>query len=395
MTLSKSTLAVIDATAPVVAANLTQIVEVFYPQMFARNPEVLAFFNMSNQRAKRQPQALANAVLASVAHLHALDKLAPAFAPIAHKHCALGILPEHYAIVHDNFLGAVGEVLGDAVTDEVAAAWSAVLMELAGALIGIEESMYAAAAARPGGWRGTKEFVVTKARDEHGGTARSLWFAPKDGSAVPEFTPGQYLTVSNDPRGEGAEGLFAPRHYTISSDTELRITVKKVQSDGFPAGQMSSWLTTRNEGDTVLLRPPFGAENIDSLFPAATTKNVVFASGGVGVTPVRTLAAALAARGGVKLGTIHAGHEDAEHPLCDEIDGIVESSMTGSRDVLTSASIKQFLAKQEFDPAATSFYICGPAEMMTYTAHQLVEADVPKGSIKWSAFGPAIGNLFN
>jgi nitric oxide dioxygenase len=38
---------------------------------------------------------------------------------IKHRHCALSILPEHYGIVHENLMIAIGDVLGDAVTPEV------------------------------------------------------------------------------------------------------------------------------------------------------------------------------------------------------------------------------------------------------------------------------------
>jgi nitric oxide dioxygenase len=52
--------------------------------------------------------------------------------------------------------------LGDAVTPEVAAAWSEVLMLLATELIGREEALYERAENRVGGWRDIKEFVITK-----------------------------------------------------------------------------------------------------------------------------------------------------------------------------------------------------------------------------------------
>ena len=85
---------VIDATVGVVAANIEKITATFYPRMFKNNPEVLNFFNMSNQREKRQPQALANAVVAAVGHLDNLPAIMPALKIMGYKHCALGVLPE-------------------------------------------------------------------------------------------------------------------------------------------------------------------------------------------------------------------------------------------------------------------------------------------------------------
>jgi len=57
-----------------------------------------------------------------------IDPDAPSFnhvmRRIAHKHTSLGIRPEQYTIVGHHLLGAVGEVLGETVTPEVAQAWN-------------------------------------------------------------------------------------------------------------------------------------------------------------------------------------------------------------------------------------------------------------------------------
>ena len=52
-------------------------------------------------------------------------------------------------------------MLGDAVTPDVAGAWSDVLMLLAGDLIGREQKLYDEAASKVGGWYGIKDFLVT------------------------------------------------------------------------------------------------------------------------------------------------------------------------------------------------------------------------------------------
>ena len=57
---------------------------------------------------------------------------------IAHKHASLGIRPDQYQVVHDNLMWAIVDVLGDAVTPEVAAAWDEVYWLMANALINQE-----------------------------------------------------------------------------------------------------------------------------------------------------------------------------------------------------------------------------------------------------------------
>ena len=344
---------------------------------------MLAFFNMTNQRAKRQPQALAGAVLASVSHLDKLHEIKGPLDLIVHKHCALGVLPEHYKIVHDNFLGATAEVLGDAVTDEVAGAWSEVLMYLATSLIGMEEAVYQQAEKRVGGWRGIKDFKVTKVVKE-AEDITSLSFAPADGSTMPEFTPGQYLTVCENPT---TEPLFAPRHYTISSADELRITTKICKTDGHPDGVMSKYLNGLSEGDIVKLRPPFGTESIDKFKDA---EGLVFVTGGSGVTPAAALSGA-AAKVGLKFVSIHAGHS---HPLHSDIvanaGGNTDAVIAGDRSVLAKQSMFDAVKNNGLDANKVKFFVSGPPPMMSHVVSQLTEGGVDKANISWTAFGPAV-----
>ncbi len=85
--------------------------------------------------------------------MHLIDPAAPSFAHvlrrIAYKHVSLGIRPEQYTIVGRHLMAAVGEVLGDAVTAEVAAAWDEVYWLFAAQLIAEEARLYQQAAVDP------------------------------------------------------------------------------------------------------------------------------------------------------------------------------------------------------------------------------------------------------
>jgi nitric oxide dioxygenase len=108
--------------------------------MFKSNPEVMQFFYETNQRTGAQPRALADSIIAYVTKLDRLNELGDAVEHIAQKHCALNIKPEHYAIVHDNLMASIAEVLGDIVTPEIGAAWSEAVMALAKILIARDSS---------------------------------------------------------------------------------------------------------------------------------------------------------------------------------------------------------------------------------------------------------------
>src|SRR5690606_20895534 len=133
-----------------------RITNVFYPLMFERYPEVRQVFNQAHQHGGTQPRALANAIVAYASNIENLDALRGAVERIVHKHVSLNITPPQYRIVGECLMEAIGRVLGDAVTSDVAAAWSAAYWQLAELLIAAEEREYQRKAAAPGGWRGTR-----------------------------------------------------------------------------------------------------------------------------------------------------------------------------------------------------------------------------------------------
>ncbi len=178
---------IVKDTAHVVAPKAAEITAVFYPKMLSNNPEVLKYFNKTNQRSGRQPTALANAVVAYAQNIDNLGALGDAVKLMAHKHCALGVQPEDYGIVHKNLMEAVAEVLH--VDGDIAGGWSEAVLALAGILIDTEKALYAAAEKRRGGWRGKRAFTVDEVVREAKNVV-SVYFKPTDGKEEPEFTAG-------------------------------------------------------------------------------------------------------------------------------------------------------------------------------------------------------------
>ena len=104
---------------------------------------------------------MAASIIAYATHIDNLGALTEAIELIVTKHCGLQVLPEHYSIVHDNLMIAVGTVLGAAVTPEIATAWSTAVNFLAKVLWEAEEAKYVLAESKSGGWRGWKEFTIS------------------------------------------------------------------------------------------------------------------------------------------------------------------------------------------------------------------------------------------
>ncbi|WFR72114.1 globin domain-containing protein [Prescottella defluvii] len=138
-------LPIIEATLPVVGESLGEISRIFYDNLFDSLPSLEKdLFNQANQESGEQQKALAGAV-AAFATLLVTEDAPPVdhvMSRIAAKHASLGITPVHYDLVHRALFKAIVQVLGDAVTAEVAAAWDEVYWLMANSLIKQEAGMY-------------------------------------------------------------------------------------------------------------------------------------------------------------------------------------------------------------------------------------------------------------
>src|SRR5687768_14280529 len=193
---------------------------------------------------------------------------------IAHKHASLGITPAQYDVVHDNLFWAIVDVLGEAVTPEVAAAWDEVYWLMAYALINQERGLYSARGVRPETvWRQWR--VVEKVQETPDVvTFRVKRIAHRLGRTS---LPGQYGTV----RVAMPDGVHQPRQYSLTraDDGEHRqFSVKRVHGGDKPDGEVSTLLCETVEvGDTVTMSLPFGDVVLDDSRP------LVFASAGIGI----------------------------------------------------------------------------------------------------------------
>ena len=152
--------------------------------------------------------------------------LMPAVEHIATKHCTLGIRAEQYAIVGRHLLASIKEVLGEAATDELVEAWAAAYQQLADILIGVESAIYAEQTTMEGGWSGWRPFKVLERKEESPDVV-SFDLVPADGGAVPNYKPGQFISVRTYLKDRG---IVQPRQYSLSrapgAKNALRISVQ-------------------------------------------------------------------------------------------------------------------------------------------------------------------------
>ncbi|MEV3958984.1 globin domain-containing protein [Streptomyces albogriseolus] len=394
--LSAESAAVVRATLPAVAGALDEITTRFYGAMFRDRPELLdGMFNRGNQASGAQRRALAGSIAGFATAL--LDD--PDTRPdtlldrIAHKHAAVGVTDDQYTIVHKYLFGAIAEVLGDAVTPEVAAAWDEVYWLMAGALISREARLYQDAGVEPGQvWR---QWSVVERRTETPDVV-SFVLRPADGRPAPEARAGQYVSV----RALMPDGIHQLRQYSLSSDPggELRrITVKRVAgTDGAPDGEVSRLLHERiREGDELTLSAPFGDVFLDD--PADATTPVVLVSAGIGGTPMTSILARLAALGSPRpVLVLHADRSAADHALRDETRELV-GRLPDARAVFWyerpgPGEVDAREGLMSLDgielPQDASVFLCGPLPFMRDVRGQLLRAGVPARHIRYEVFGP-------
>eukprot|EP00010_Vexillifera_abyssalis_P005099 CAMPEP_0201552728 /NCGR_PEP_ID=MMETSP0173_2-20130828/17127_1 /ASSEMBLY_ACC=CAM_ASM_000268 /TAXON_ID=218659 /ORGANISM="Vexillifera sp., Strain DIVA3 564/2" /LENGTH=401 /DNA_ID=CAMNT_0047963253 /DNA_START=22 /DNA_END=1227 /DNA_ORIENTATION=- len=393
--LSPETIVIVQKTAPLVAKHALEITKTFYPMMFSRNPEALQFFNRTNQARGRQPQALANAVIAYAQNIDNLSQLADAVEVIAHKHCALGVQPEHYRIVETNLMLAIQKVLGSAVTPEVAAAWKKAVGALSKILIGREEALYQEAEKRKGGFRDWQEFQVAEKRLLAADTM--LFTFRRDPEDSFEFTPGQFLTVMVDT----GDKYPARRHYTVVSEpgaNHLSIAVRRVtaESKNMPPGVVSTHLHDKmQEGDSILIMPPFGGFHCN----ANSDSTVLLLSAGIGVTPIQSFLRHCKEIGCQQVIVIHQDRSPDHVAFKDILEQANQSTFFFSQVDLPGqpqkrvdeADIKSALATAKADPKNINVFMCGPPGFMNDCTKILQSLGVTQ--IHSERFGPQLSGV--
>ena len=398
-TLTPATIALVKATVPALEAHGFEITRRMYERLF-QNASIRDLFNQSHHgEAGSQSKALADAVLAYARNIDNLGVLAGAVERITQKHVSLNILPEHYAFVADALLGAIQDVLGQAATPEICAAWSDAYWFLADLLIGREAAIYRELASQPGGWNGWRDFVVESVKDESE-IIRSFILRPADGGPILRHRPGQYLGFLFDIPGHGV----LKRTYSIScgpNDRAYRITVKREATPGIPAGIVSNWLHDQAGPGTIFkVAQPAGHFFLD----ASDAAPVVLVSGGVGLTPMMSMIESIAATTpkrptwyihGALNGRVHAMRarvrELAERAQELRIHTFYANPQAGDRqgeDYDESGLIKaDWLARHTPIEQAT-YFLCGPKPFLRALVTGLRSTGVPAERTRYELFGP-------
>ena len=374
---NKEEIEIINSTVPILQDKGVEITSLFYNRLFEKHPELRDVFNQPNQKQGFQSTALATAVLAAAQHIDDLTPIVPVVMPVAHKHCALQVMPEHYPIVGENLLAAIQEVTGLKADDPIIQTWGKAYGEIADAFIGIEKGLYAEMS-----WDGFKPFEVLAVRKETN-IIKSFTVKSDDVSSI-SYKPGQYITVDvqvpNLP-------YRAKRHYSVDDvqDGKLTFAVRKEDLDG-NRGEVSTYLHEDiNEGDTINLSAPigtFGVENAD--------KAQLFIGSGIGVTPLfpmyRETAEANADAQFIQVSdnADNVAFEIELQNIAAAENAELHTHLRDKEGYLMSEELQKFIKDDQ------EIYVCGGVTFIQSIVKELGKAGVDKGRIHYELFVPRL-----
>lgn len=374
---NKEEIEIINSTVPLLQDKGVEITSIFYKRLFVEHPELRDVFNQPNQKQGLQSTALATAVLAAAQHIDDLTPVVPVVMPVAHKHCALQVMPEHYPIVGENLLIAIQEVTGLKADDPIIQTWGKAYGEIADAFIGIEKDLYAEMS-----WDGFKPFEVLAVRMETD-IIKSFTVKSDEVSSI-SYKPGQYITVDVQVPGLPYR---AKRHYSVVDvqDGKLTFAVRKEDLND-NRGEVSTYLHEDiNVGDTINLSAPvgtFGVENGD--------KAQLFIGSGIGVTPLFPMYRE-SAKNNADVQFIQVSDNADNVAFETELKNIASNEnvqlhthLRNEEGYLMSDELKKFLKDDQ------EIYLCGGVTFIQSIVKELGKAGVDKGRIHYELFVPRL-----
>lgn len=393
--LSPETVAIVKATVPALQTHGSAITAKMYDRLF-RDEHIRSLFNHANQANGKQINALAGAILAYASNIDNLGALLPAVERIAQKHVGFHILPEHYPYVATALLGAIGDVLGEAATEDILNAWGEAYWFLAGILQNREGALRDAITQAPGGWTGWRPFVVSETIRESS-IITSFILRPADGKPVMHHKPGQYITLRFDTAGQAG----MKRNYSIScapNGEYYRISVRRAQESQGGSHFMHDHVRI---GTTLEITPPAG----DFYLSDNPERPVVLLSGGVGLTPMVSMLETIRQQHpGLPVHYVHSTMSSQTHAMGSHVQTLA-SHLPHSRvstfysepaaidqpgqnhDVSGMVSLDWL--EQNTPVQDADYYICGPSGFMRAFVTGLAAKGVPADRLHYEFFGPA------
>ena len=253
-----------------------------------------------------------------------------------------------------------------------------------------------------GSWSGTRKFQIDRIVPECADVS-SFYLVPHDNKALPAFLPGQFLTFELNIPGQRNRVV---RCYSLSDRPRqdyYRVTIKRVPAPpGGKPGMVSNFFhSSLKVGDILDVKAPGGGFFLDTnrLTP------VVLLAGGVGITPMVSMANEIAAHTPQReVWFFFCVRNRQEHIMQEYLETLARDNprlhlrICYSRPDKTDVKDKDYhhegrlditLLKQQLPSNNFDFFMCGPGPMMSDLNEGLLAWGVAEENIHMEAFGPA------
>ena len=257
-------------------------------------------------------------------------------------------------------------------------------------------------------WQDWRNFVVER-KVKESAEITSFYLKPQDSEKLPDFKPGQFLTIKLDIREQPRPVI---RTYSLSdynsTNNYYRLSIKKEAAPkdlDVPAGVASNFMhDVIEEGSIIQCKPPNGKFFIDveSSVPA------VLISNGVGITPMIAMAKACTKLNpnrhlwflhGARNGVTHAfrdavldvGNENPNlhihykysRPRSQDA-GHYHSQGYVDKELLQTQVIPKI--QQIYDASDAEYFLCGSPAFMDSIRHGLQELNVLEDKVFFESF---------
>jgi hypothetical protein len=248
-------------------------------------------------------------------------------------------------------------------------------------------------------WKDWRNFVVIR-KVKESEEITSFYLQPQDNGELPEFQPGQFLTIKLNIPGQTKPVI---RTYSLSDYPDrwsyYRLSIKREpapQGVEVPPGVASNFMHDHvDEGSIILAKPPSGNFILD----VQKTIPAVFISNGVGITPMISMAKA-ATRLNLErpLWFIHGARDGRYHAFREEVRAIAaqnpnlrthfvysrpreEDSGYYHSTGYVDTELIQSLVMQEAE-----YFLCGSPPFLASMRQGLQDAGVPESRVFFEMF---------
>lgn len=257
-------------------------------------------------------------------------------------------------------------------------------------------------------WKDWRNFVVIR-KVKESEEITSFYLQPEDGRDLPNFQPGQFLTIKLDIPGQAKPVI---RTYSLSDYAEpcthYRLSIKREPmpaGTNFMPGLVSNFMHDHvQEGSVISAKPPSGKFVLD----VQKTLPAVLISNGVGITPMMSMAKAATLRNPQRsIWFVHGARDGQFHAFRDEVTAVAQRNPNlrlhfaysrpqpedrghyHSTGYVDTALIRA-LVQQDAE-----YFLCGSPAFMQSLRDGLKAAGVPDSQVFFEAFtkGISTGNI--